>query len=109
VLDTYIGVAYKIDFQDSNNVSATFRKRPDEKSSVTAVSVCDNFILYGISSGYHDTIVAVSYPDLSHYRHLFECPPELKRKLDSVWADLACFPAFNPIDSTIWLAFMFYN
>lgn len=109
VFDSYISSPYTIDLQNRNNIKARLWKDPDEKSSIKAVSIYNDLILYGISSGYHDSILAVSRTDLSDYHRVFEYPPALKKRFDSVWADPNCIPAFNPIDSTIWLAFMFYN
>jgi hypothetical protein len=109
VFDDYLDAAYTVNLQDRDNIKVRFWKRPDEKSSVSAVSTYNDLIFYGIGSGYHDSILAVSRTDMSGYRRVFECPSALKQKLDSAWADPDCIPAFNPIDSTIWLAFRFYN
>ncbi len=109
VFDAHIGSLYSIDLQNRNNVTAKLWKSPDEKFSIFTVAVYNGLILYGLSSGYHDTILAVSGPDISDFHMVFECPGTLKRKLDSVWADPNCRPAFNPVESSIWLAFMFYD
>ena len=109
VFDTYIDATYTINLQDPDNVRVRFWKRPDDKSSVYTVSIYNDLIFYGINSGFHDSILAISHLDMSDYHRVFECPPALKRKLDSVWTDPYCRPAFNPIDSTIWLAFTHYN
>jgi len=109
VFDTYLGSLYSINLQNRNNVTAKLWKSPGEKFSISRVAVYNGLILYSLSSGYHDTILAVSGPDTSDFHMVFECPPTLKRKLDSIWADPYCSPAFNPIDSSIWLAFDYYD
>jgi len=109
VFDKYISLMYTISLQNQDKIKARLWKDPDEKSHISAVNTFGDLIFYGISSGYHNSILAVSRFDLSDYHRVFECPRALKQRLDSVWADPECFPAFNPIDTTIWLAFMFYN
>ncbi|MEW5995552.1 MAG: hypothetical protein AB1744_14305, partial [Candidatus Zixiibacteriota bacterium] len=83
VLDTYIDAAYKVNLDYPDNARVRFWKRPDEKSSVGAVSIYNDLIFYGLISGYHDSILAVSHTDMSGYRRLFECPAGLKRRFDS--------------------------
>jgi hypothetical protein len=109
VFDGHINSLYTINLQNQNNIEARIWKDRVEKFSITTVNVYNDLILYGVGSGYHDTILAVSGPDMSDFHMVFECPPVLKRRFDSVWASPTCIPAFNPIDSTIWLAFMFYD
>jgi hypothetical protein len=109
VFDNYMSAVYRVNFLDLDDVKVKFWKSPDEKSSVYTVSAYNNLVFYAISSGYHDTILAVSGPDMSDFHMVFECPLTLKGKLDSVWADPCCYPAWNPINSTIWLAFMYYD
>jgi hypothetical protein len=109
VFDNYISLIYTINLRNRDKIKARLWKDPDEKSHVSTVSIYNDLILYGISSGFHDSILAVSRPDMSDYHRVFECPSALKQRLDSVWADPTCIPAFNHIDSTIWLAFDYYN
>jgi hypothetical protein len=109
VFDAYLGCLYSINQENRNNVTAKLWKNSGEKFSIFTVAVYDGLILYSLGSGYHDTILAVSGPDTSNFHMVFECPSALKHKFDSLWADPCCHPAFNPIDSTIWLAFVFYD
>jgi hypothetical protein len=109
IFDAHIASLYSINLQNRNNVTTKLWKSPGEKFSIFTVAVYDGLMLYSLGSGYLDTILAVSGPDMSDFHMVFECPHTLNRKFDSVWADPDCHPAFNPTDSTIWLAFDYYD
>ncbi|MEW5994868.1 MAG: hypothetical protein AB1744_10800 [Candidatus Zixiibacteriota bacterium] len=112
VFDKWMSSVYAINLRHQNSIEVKLRKDFEKKMGKTiveSVRIWDDLVFFDIVSDFHDSILAVSPIDLSDFRMVFECPPALKRKLDSVGAGHTCRPAFNPIDSTIWLAFVFYN
>jgi hypothetical protein len=109
VYDHRIFLPYTIDLQNKDTAIAKIWKAADEKSIVNSMSIYGDLICYGTISDFNDFILAISYVDMSDYRRVFKCPPSLRHRFDSVWADPDCIPAFNPLDSTIWLAFEYYD
>lgn len=84
-------------------------KSPDENSIIESTNAQDNMLLCGLYSIHHDRMVDLANPDLSGYRRIFAIPPQLRHDLDSMGADYYPEAAFNPSDSTIWVAFRHYN
>jgi hypothetical protein len=57
-----------------------------------------------------DTMIVCTLPmDLSVRRNLYRCPLELSRRIDTIgFSNVECYSVFNPVDSTIWIAFYAY-
>jgi hypothetical protein len=82
---------------------------PDEESIIERFDGGKDILLCGLYSIHHNRMIGIMNPDLSGYRRIFDIPPRLRHDLDSMGADYYPHAAFNPNDSTFWVAFENYN
>lgn len=76
------------------------------------VNIQGNLILSALGHFASDKAVALQYTNKPDYKRVFDYPEALTHHLDSIgWteSDRFCIPAFNPKDSTIWLAIYAYD
>ena len=108
VFDSHINSFYTVDLRDRKNIKINIWKKRIKGFSLNNPSIYNEMILYSILGSY-SKLVGMSGNNLSDFQIIFECPQKLAKMLDSLWADHVCSPVFNPIDSTIWIAFNYYN
>ena len=76
------------------------------------VNIQNNLILCGLPRYLGDRALAIQSVHESHYKRAFACSELLAHRLDPVGIGTGnhfCYPAFNPHDSTLWLAIYGYD
>ncbi len=77
-----------------------------------AVSIQNGLILCGLPRYLGDRALAIQSVHMTRYDKVFEYSERLAQRLDSVGIGIGnpfCYPAFNPHDSTLWLAIYGYD
>lgn len=85
-------------------------KKGDDHYDVVVVQ--DDLMLCELRLTANNKVLALQRTDGSDYRRIWSYPLSLLRRLDSVGIsgeNPSCYPAFNPHDSTLWLAIGGYD
>ncbi len=116
VLEGFCSRLYSLRIRDGRqSYLRIWRKKMREDHSedyCQNVNVQGNLILSALGRFASDKAVALQYTDKSDYRRVFDYPEALTHHLDSIGrteGDRFCIPAFNPTDSTLWLAIYAYD
>lgn len=112
VHEHFCGRLYTLRFGDDGE--GYLEKRSPKKSSdhYDVVVVQDDLMLCELRLTVNNKVLALQRTDGSDYRRIWSYPPSLLRRLDSVGISgesPSCYPAFNPHDSTLWLAIGGYD
>lgn len=112
LLETFCGQLYTIESSRGGRAVATRWAEHDGRVRFKSINVQGNTVLAGLGLSRGEKAIAILHADRRHYRKIFEYPPGLARRLDSVgWVDglSYCIPALNPNDSTLWVAIPAYD
>lgn len=111
-MEGFCGQLYSLQFRDENRYYMKKWRRKKGKGRFGHVTIQNDLILCGLNRFSSDRAVTLQYADKSGYSRVFEYPETLTQRFDSVgWSsgNAFCFPAFNPKDSTLWLAVIAYD
>lgn len=116
VLEGFCSWLYSVQIRDGcQSYLKTWRKKMKKdhhKDYYENVNIQGDLILCALGRFASDKAVALQHTCKSDYRRVFDYPSALTQHLDSVgWteSDRFCIPAFNPKDSTLWLAIYAYD
>lgn len=108
----FCGQLYSLQFRDENRYYMKKWRKKKGKGRFGHVNIQNDLILCGLNRFSSDRAVTLQYTDKSDYSRVFEYPETLTQRFDSLgWSsgNAFCIPAFNPKDSTLWLAVNAYD
>ncbi|MCK4460454.1 MAG: hypothetical protein KAW46_01555 [candidate division Zixibacteria bacterium] len=110
--DGYCGWLYSLHLKgDFDSYVKLWSKRVEDDHFQT-VNIQEAFILCGLPRYEGDTALVIQSVYESRYERVFAYPASLARRLDSVGVstgDHFCYPALNPLDSSLWIAIYGYG
>lgn len=109
VFDNYMGAFYIISLTSRKDLAVRFEGFQDRLSRVDDIKIIGDRILYSLMPGKQDSLIGISDLDRKSYHRMYTSPVKLVGILDSLGADLRNYNAWNPNDSTIYLAYKYYN
>ncbi len=112
LLETFCGQLYTIEPSQDDHTVAKRWGDYGSRARFRSINVQGNTVLAGFGLSRGEKAIAILDTERQDYRRIFEYPPGLARRLDSVgWISgfSSCIPALNPTDSTLWVAIPAYD
>jgi len=109
--EEFCGRLYAYTRDDGESCYLKKLEKRQEDDYYDDIQIQQGVVLYVLWDSKDEKSIALEWLNSGKYRRLFRCPPKLAQWRDSIGLSHTpfCKPAFNPLDSTLWLAIEGYN